>query len=208
MKQAIRYALIAFYAVAVLAPIWIFFSLRGGLSILQVSDYGQLASILYPLDGLMAFSFVAMQALIGSNMLRLRLIFKRIMNFHRLQGVLALFFILLHPAMIITTFGLGNTLSRNVVAPEQEIYILLAQVALVIVLTTISTAIIAWKLQKLPGTWRQIHKLNYLVFPLAWTHSWFVGSDVQTTNLKYLWILYMAIFIPSVIQRFRTGKTA
>lgn len=208
MKQGIKYGLITFYSVGVIAPICVFFSLRGGLSILQVNDYKQLASVLYPLDGLMAFTFVAMQALIGSNMLRLRLIFKRIMSFHRLQGVLALFFILLHPAMVITTFGLGNTLNRNIVAPEMKIYILLAQIALVIVLTTISTAIIAWKLQKLTGTWRKIHLLNYFVFPLVWIHSWFVGSDIQQTPLKYLWIIYMLVFIPAVIQRFRTGSKA
>lgn len=207
-KQVIRYALLLAYCLAVIAPLYIFFSLRGGLSGVSLSSLKSFSSTVYPLDGLLAFTFVAMQAIIGSNMLRLRLIFKKIMNFHRYQGVLALFFIILHPLAVLITYGFTRFIDRDIVAPSLKIYILLAWLAWLIVITTISTAIMAWQLQLLAGYWRKIHVLNYAVFPLVWIHSWFVGTDVQSTPLKYLWIVYALIWLPSMVQRFRTGSTA
>ncbi|MBI2984912.1 MAG: non-heme iron oxygenase ferredoxin subunit [Candidatus Kerfeldbacteria bacterium] len=46
------------------------------------------------------------------------------------------------------------------------------------------------KLVSVKRWWRRVHVLNYLVFALVWLHSWNIGSDVQGTNLRWLWLVF------------------
>ena len=38
--------------------------------------------------------------------------------------------------------------------------------------------------------WRYVHFGNYAVFISVWIHGWFLGSDLQYSALKYVWIVY------------------
>ncbi len=73
-------------------------------------------------------------------------IFSKILNFHRYQGLAALTLVLIHPAMVLATFGLKRYVDRSVVASSVSIYIVPAQLALAIIPVTVTTAFIAWKL--------------------------------------------------------------
>jgi len=53
--------------------------------------------------------------------------------------------------------------------------------------------------------WHYIHFANYAVFTSVWIHSWFLGSDVQATSLKYLWIFYLITAIAATFGRITRG---
>lgn len=203
-----RPALILLYLLFYILPGYVFFSVRGGLQILRGLDFSSANSLFFPLFGLYAFTLVSLQLIIGSNMRRLRPIFPKIMNFHRLQGLVALTFVLIHPLMVLAAFGVVAFINRSVVPSSVSIYILPAQLALVIIPVTVITAVAAWKFRRLTRVWRYLHYANYLAFALVWVHSWFVGSDIQSTPLKYVWLFYAAAALISVFLRLKRGFVA
>lgn len=175
-KILIRYGLIAGYLYLLIVPGFIFLSIRPGLPLTRET--------LFPLGGLYAFTLVAMQVIIGSNMRRLRPIMgAKILKFHRYQGLFALSFALIHPFMAMSVLGISESLSRP--------YVAYGALAAGLLLLTVGTAAGAWKLNQFGGSWRFIHFGNYAVFILAWLHSWFIGSDIQSTPLKYVWLFYL-----------------
>lgn len=208
MKQALKWALVASYLALLILPGYVFFSIRGGLVFLTGTDLRSALVLLFPLFGLYAFTFVSLQVLIGSNMLRLRPVFPKIMIFHRFHGLLALTFACLHPLMILAAFGIVNSWHLRFVSPRLRIWVLVALLAISLLLLTVTTAVAAWKFGKFTGVWRKIHLLNYLVYALVWLHSWFIGSDIQATNLRYIWMLYALAVAASLTARIIRGRTA
>jgi DMSO/TMAO reductase YedYZ heme-binding membrane subunit len=192
--RPLRYLGYVIYLKLLILPGWIFFANRGGFSTKLLGP-----DILFPLFGLYAFTFVAMQMIIGSNMRRLRPIFPKLLQFHRWQGLFAFTFACLHPLLITLAFGLYDTyVTHNITAPALRGYVWYGIIALSLMFVTVATAVAAWKFQKFAKTWRTIHLLNYVVFVSAWIHSWFIGSDVQTTALKYVWLFYLVAWVVSL----------
>lgn len=192
----LRYLGYLIYLVLLFVPGWVFFAARPGVPMA--------ADTIYPLFGLYAFTFVAIQMILGSNMRRLRPIYPKVMQFHRWQGLFALAFAFVHPLLAAAAFGPQATfLQRTIVPPSLSNYIIFGIIASDLMLVTVITAVAAWKFQKFTKTWRTIHLLNYLVFILAWVHSWFIGSDVQGSILKYVWIFYLLVWLVSVALRVR-----
>ncbi len=210
--QRLKYPLIALYLVLLGLPINIF--LRSRWSFLWSLDPKTFAKIIFPVFGLIAFSLVSFQVIIGPNIKILKRIFPKIYTFHRLEGLFALLFAVIHPLIILLVYGVANELwQHQFVAPSLRGYIWFGEAALALMLVTVTTAFGAWKLSKFNISWRWLHYLNYAVFISAWAHSWFIGSDVKTTGLKYIWIFYLAagvgsllvrILAPSLVGRART----
>lgn len=185
----VRISLIAFYAIALVMPGFIFFQTRGGVSFLSGLDAATLSSLLFPLVGLYAFTLVWAQVVLGSGMWLWRKVFSWIETLHRTQGVFALLFALTHPTMIAYGYGLELYLSREYVAPELKFYLYLGYFQLLVLCCTVATALLR-KTSFMKKWWRKIHLANYAVFVSVWVHGWFLGSDVQFSSLKYLWLMY------------------
>ncbi len=186
-----------------------FFKDRGGTGFLAGLDARTFSLLIFPLAGLYAFFFVWMQILIGTNMDLLRRIYRRIEMFHRAEGLFALLLAITHPSLILFGFGLSGYLSLGFVAPRMKIFALIGEVQLFLMLLTVSTALLMrhpW----LKRRWHVIHYLNYLVFTLVWVHSWFLGTDVRPTALRYLWMFYgltAAVSTAGRIVRARAKRT-
>lgn len=195
MNRPLRYGLAAAYLFLMLLPVYIFAYQRPGLAMTPAT--------LFPLFGLMAFSLVAMQVIIGSNMRRLRPVMgPGLLKFHRYQGMLALILSLLHPLMIVLTFGLWDAVwTKSFLPASLRGFVLFGQLALVLMIATVGSAFLAWKFQKLTTLWRVIHFANYGVFVFAWIHSWFIGSDISSTPLKWVWLFYLGAWCVSLLLR-------
>jgi DMSO/TMAO reductase YedYZ heme-binding membrane subunit len=195
-----RAILIGLYTAALLLPLYVYFYQRGGASFLENAGPGLALKLLFPLIGLYAFTLVTLQVLVATNIRWLRRFWPGILRFHRAQGSFALLFAVLHPGFILLGYGAAKYLSFRYVAPDQVWWLLPGYAALIILLLTTGTALLAWRGRDIPW-WRKLHRLNYAVFVLAWLHSWFIGSDTQSVLLRTVWVVYLLVVIVSV-----TGK--
>src|SRR4051794_18034481 len=101
MRSALRTAIFALYAAALVLPVAVFLNVRGGFSAfsgLAATDFFQ---SVFPLFGLIAFTLVTMQVLIATNRWWLITLWPRVILFHRFQGSFALLFALTHPLFIL-----------------------------------------------------------------------------------------------------------
>lgn len=201
MRRLYQGLILAAYAAALVIPGAVFVSHRGGFGFLAGAHGATVLQFLFPLLGLYAFTFVTMQVLVATNIWWLRRLWPRITNFHRFQGTFALLFVILHPLFILTGFGLAQFLNFDFTSTNFVPYAILGETAFVILMATIGTAILVWRGRNIPW-WFTLHKLNYLVFILVWLHSYLIGGDIRSSNLRYLWILYLVMVIVSFFGKY------
>lgn len=196
------------FAVALALPSYAFFHDRNGTSFLNGVHGKALLQVLFPLVGLYAFTFVTAQLLIATNLRWLTKLWPGVIRYHRAQGIFALLFAILHPLFILTGVGLTSILSsKGFVRPGLAGWLIPAYTALVILIFTVVTALLAWSGRRL-AWWRNVHRLNYLVFGLVWVHSWFIGTDTPTRLLRATWITYLVLVTASAIGRYWTAHRA
>ena len=200
-KKLLKYGLALLYVAALCLPAYAFFHDRGGTAFLQSQNYKTSLQLLFPLLGLYAFTFVAWQVLIATNLRWLRRFWPRIIQFHRFEGSFALLFALVHPSFILIGYGLSTYLHYRFVAPPLRWWLVPAYTGLTIMIFTVLTAHLAWIGRNLPW-WRKFHRLNYAVFALVWTHSWFIGSDLHTPLLRRVWLLYLTAVVASTAAKY------
>lgn len=189
-------------------PGYAFFTARSGLTFLDGADFQTASRRLFPLVGLYAFFLVWLQVMMGSNRRWLRSFFPNIIRFHRIEGVFALLFALTHPTLLIFGYGLDAYLKDAFVTRDRVLFVWFGRVALFLIVLTAGSALLQ-RISWLRTRWRMIHYLNFFVFILVWFHSWNLGSDVQSSGLRYLWYFYGLTFVLSVIGRFaRRGSRA
>lgn len=200
MQRVLRWILPLVFLSLLPLPAYVFFSSRSGLAFLSGVDFQTANLLLFPLLGLYAFFFVWAQILIGSSINPLRRVFPGIEKFHRIEGVVAFLFAVFHPAMLFFGVGLSAYLHYEFVDPTKKVFVFMAQAALLLMFLTVGTALLR-KTKLFQRVWRKIHYANYAVFALVWVHSWNIGSDVQSTNLRYLWYFFGATAILSTAWR-------
>ena len=142
------------------------------------------------------------QFIIGANTRLLIRIFPRIIQYHRRQGLFAFLFAFIHPLLIAIAFGADQLISYKFLPPPLRPYAFLGTLALTLLILTAGTALLS-KSRFIGPRWRIIHYLNYLVFTLAWLHSWLIGSDIRSTPLRYLWLFFAATAIISLALRLK-----
>lgn len=200
-KQLVKSGLILLYLTALCIPVYAFFHDRGGTAFLHSLSYRVSLQLIFPLLGLYAFTFVTWQVLIATNLRWLRRLWPHILQFHRFQGSFALLFAVVHPSFILIGFGLSKYLHYSFVAPPLRWWLVPAYTGLTIMVATVLTAHLAWIGRNLPW-WRKLHRLNYLVFALVWTHSWFIGSDLRTPLLRGIWVTYLILVMLSTFGKY------
>lgn len=198
----------AAWLAALITPAWVFFGLRGGPGFLSGLDPRTFMLSVFPLVGLYAFTLVWAQVMLGANMPLLRSAIPWVETFHRVEGVFALLFALTHPLLLVGGLGLFEYLKIGFVATQYRIFVLLGDLQLLLIILTAGTALLM-KLPWLKRRWHLIHYANYAVFAMVWTHSWFLGSDVRPTPLRYLWYFFAATVVLSLAGRvLRTRRKA
>ncbi len=186
-------------ALILIAPGWVFFSTRS-VSTLRLLDLRSFGLFIFPLVGLCAFTLVWFQLMIGSSMDLLRKVFPRIEVYHRTEGVFVLLFALTHPLLLLIGVGSVAYFQRSYIAPQLAPYIWLGYFQLLLICLTAGTALLR-KTPLVKKYWRAIHYFNYLVFVSVWIHSWFLGSDVRSTSLQYLWVFFALTALTSTLWR-------
>lgn len=185
-------------------PAYAYFYNRGGVGFLEGMDFKTGSIFIFPLVGLYAFYFVWAQLLLGSCINVLRPLSKWFERWHRVQGIFALLFALSHPLLIVIGYGLEPYLQKQFISDDLAVYVLLGQIQLFVLLVTVTAAILS-RLPFIKRYWQYIHMANYVVFIMVWIHSWFIGSDVRITPLKYLWWGFGVTMILSTVWRIYRG---
>src|SRR4051812_20587173 len=157
-KRLAQIGLVTLYVLALCLPLYIFFHDRGGTAFLHGLNLRVEFQLIFPLVGLYAFTFVAWQVLITTNLRWLRRLWPNILNFHRFQGSFALLFAVLHPSFILIGYGLSTYLHYRFLAPSLRWWLLPAYTALIFLLFTTATALLAWRGMNIPW-WRKLHRL-------------------------------------------------
>jgi hypothetical protein len=201
-KKRLYFSLVLFfgYVTILVLPAWIFFSKRGGIGFLDGADFTTSSTLLFPLVGLYAFTFVWSQLMIGANLWFLRRLIPSLTHFHRSQGIAVLFFALLHPLLLLVGVGFNDYLKMEFVDPTLKLFVWLGEIQLLLILITVCSALLRRRTW-MRRWWRRIHLANYMVFFSAWLHSWYLGSDIQSTDLRWLWIFFGSTATLSILVK-------
>lgn len=202
-----RSVLLIAYLIASFLPVYSFFALRGGLSAIPTTNLRALSYFLFPLCGLYAFTLLWLQVLVGSSMAPLTRLFPTIRKIHKRHGIYALVFACLHPLLLLVGIGFNNYITFSYISRLLLIFVLLGYVQLLILFTVVITALLMYSRLLRGKRWRYIHFLTYAAFVLAWIHSWVLGTDVQATPLRYLWLFAAATVLVSVGWRFKRSRS-
>lgn len=195
---------IIIFLILLVIPGYVFFAERGGLSFFADADFKTLAHLIFPIFGLYAFFLVWLQIVLGASMPLFRKLFNNINSIHKIEGIFALLFAFLHPLFLLMAIGLTKYRNFEYVSDKMKVFALFGTLALVLIIITALTALLM-RLPWLRTRWRMVHYLNYAIFVLVFIHSWNLGSDIQSTGLKYLWLFYgITAIIATTYRLWRT----
>lgn len=199
-RTAVRALTLGLLLFVLIAPVATFFNNRGGFSILTAGSAQATLQTIFPLFGLIAFTLLTAQILLATNRWWLDAYWPGAKNYHRYEGMFTLAFALLHPFSILLGFGLSSYWHHSFVSDKLALWLIPAYLGLSILVATVTTAILSWKFDKTKW-WFKLHLFNYGVFVLIWLHSWFIGSDVRFSNLRWLWLIYLVAVLGSFVKR-------
>ncbi len=159
------------------------------------------------ITGLLAFTLLFMQIMIGSHMTRfLQIIGAKAYKLHITQGLITYGLVLIHPFLyFLINYQISNNLftSLLVILPsfknQTEIFLVFGKVAFT--LLTISVCAAYFRTKPLfRRNWRAFHILNYLVFFLILIHAR-VGTDFTTPPFLYVYWLATILVSGTVIYK-------
>lgn len=158
---------------------------------------------IFPLFGLMAFTFIWSQIMLGAFMRPLARWYKTVFPFHIFQGISALLFAFLHPLFLFISLPAAERFKLPItfVAPGLDKFVFLGDTGLFLLFVGVAAGALrktAW----LKKYWHRIHFVNYLVFFLIFFHSWNLGTDVQSSPiLRPLWLFFFGTVVLGIIYR-------
>ncbi|EEG76314.1 ferredoxin reductase family protein [Dethiobacter alkaliphilus] len=149
------------------------------------------------LAAVLGFLFFFVQFLLSA---RLKLIeegfgLDRMLRYHRNVGRLALGFLLLHPALWLIYERQQGILFI------WTVFRIIGIVVLVGLMITAAVAALYKKLNLPYELWLNIHKANYILFPLVFVHVF--ANAFPGTGLFYLWIVLAVLFALLIIHKLR-----
>lgn len=161
-----------------------------------------LFNFLQRLTGLLAFSLIFVQIMLGSFMNKwIEKFGGWIFKFHVIEGIFAYLFILSHPLFfVLINYKLKGTFDPFYVFTDfcvlcqnkLELYYTFGRVAFWL----ITIAVLAAELRTQPWllrNWRKFHILSYFAFFFVALHSWNVGSDIASK--PFIWFYWTATIL-------------
>lgn len=207
MKTILQTGTVLFFAFAILAPIYIWYTTNGMILFnqpnLRLSDTLRL---IFPLLGMLSFTLIWFQIMLGAFMTPLYKLFAPldILKFHIFEGTAAIILVFLHPTLLFGAQfldeGWNGFFSFSFVASDKVMYVFMGEVAFVLFFTAVSAAILRNK-PFLVKHWRKFHMLQYVTFILVFLHSINLGSHTSSSPIKQLWLLYATTFLIALFYR-------
>lgn len=209
MKSLLKLLIVSIFISSLLAPLFIWFQ-TNGQTIINQSERLSLEDILrltFPLFGLIGFTLLWLQIMLGAFMQPLSRLFAplSVFKFHIWEGVTTIIFVLLHPGLL----GIAELMKKgfslklleyDFVAPGNAIFVVFGDIAFFLFFAAVLAALLRnrpW----LVNHWRKIHYLNYVVFVMVLIHSLRLGSHTQEGVLRRLWLFYALTFLAALTYR-------
>jgi hypothetical protein len=197
MRTLLKYGIVIVWIAILLTPPTIFIQNNGWPNWSEPITF-------FPLFGLMAFTLVWSQIMLGSFMRYWEKLYPRILPLHIVQGLFTLGFAGTHWLLLFSTFlpnRVAEYLGYTYVSPELKIYAILGQIALLL----LGLGVVAGLLRDWPPIkryWHWLHLVHYLVFFIIFIHSRNLGSDLHSTPaLQYLWYFFFVTVAGGIIYR-------
>ncbi len=116
---------------------------------------------------------------------------------HRIFGIIGFVFILIHPMALFISDKLQGYDSEFVSSK------IIGVISLILLIVSALTAMLYGIIKIKYEIWKNIHKINYIVFPLAFIHSLWIGSDIiRSWTLKIFWWVLFVIYLVILIYKF------
>ena len=153
------------------------------------------------LFALTGFVFILVQYVLSS---RIKLIERgigldRLFIIHRICGRVGLILLLFHPALLFIGLKLQNN-DFHFFTPLK----IIGEITLILLSVAAGTALLYGHVKMKYETWKNTHKIIYVVFPLAFVHSFLINSDVkEIIVLKIFWLFLLSIFLIVLIFKTR-----
>jgi DMSO/TMAO reductase YedYZ heme-binding membrane subunit len=103
--------------------------------------------------------------------------------------------LVLHPASLIISERLQGYPSS--MGPLKTMGV----IALVFLLAAGGAALFSRRLHLKVRTWKAIHRLGYAVLPMAFVHSLLLGTTLQKTAARAVWVILAVIYLAHLLQR-------
>ena len=184
--------------------VWILILASGPVSVLRNTPLSLafggsliLINIFQRLTGLLAFSLLFAQIMLGSFMGKwVQILGARAFKFHVTEGLVTYGFILVHPLMqVLIDFELRGVLGAFMTfLPGRDIFLNLGKISLLLLTVGVFAAYFRTK-PFFRRHWLKFHILNYVAFSLIAVHSWYLGTDIKTP--PFVWVYWTAVFAVS-----------
>lgn len=196
--------------------VWLFLILSGPVSILRnipistvLSDQSLQINFLQRIFGLLAFTLLFIQIMIGAFMKRwVQIIGAKAYKYHITQGLFTYGVVLVHPTLFsILNWKLFGSfkiflLPSGFYPLDYERFLVPARVAFVLLTIGVAAGYFRTK-PFFRRHWRKFHILNYLAFFLIVLHSKAIGSDIATP--PFVWVYYFAITAVAITVLYKLG---
>jgi predicted ferric reductase len=158
------------------------------------------------LFALMAFGLIFFQYLLSS---RIKVFERDIgldfqFRIHKICGMVILILVLAHPTAIVISEKLQGYGSPMGVVK------MIGVITLVIVIVAVAVAALNHAFRLSYEGWKRIHRIAYVLFPLGFVHSFFLGSGVQRLPLKLFWLVlalcYLAVITHKLVRRYQLRR--
>ncbi len=116
---------------------------------------------------------------------------------HRKIGIIALILIIAHPILFFISEKLQGYQT------PMSVLKVLGLVTLLLLLLAAGAALLYGVLPLKYETWKGVHKIAYVIFVLAFIHSFFIGSNLQRWPMRIAWIILAMIFIGILAYKLR-----
>lgn len=208
LKVFLKYSIPFIFLIAFLIPGYTYFIVNKTSTVDVLSTSSSFSvdlGVVFRLLGLYAITFVWLQIISGAFLIPLIGLYgPAIFKLHRLEGIFALVFATFHPILFYSystlIFGfnaLPFAIADYLGNPKIIIFGYFGPVVWTLLISTVLTALLMRHIK----IWRKIHLLNYVVFLLAITHSFMIGTEVKLQPLRGLYLFFFLTFLLSFFYR-------
>ena len=199
----------------VLLSIWLLILSSGPITVLfntpistALNDDILFVNFLQRIFGLLAFTMLGSQIILGSNMKWwIRMVGAKAYRYHITEGIVAYLFILLHPLMQVILYfkAEGPYFGLLAFIFEKNVFINLGKLAFILLTISIIAAYFRTK-PFFRKNWNKLHLLNYFSFFIIAFHSWAIGTDVKTYPFVTIYTLMIICVFLGIIETIKQAK--
>jgi len=121
----------------------------------------------------------------------------RLFGIHQICGGIILALITAHPLLILLSERL-----QGYAAPFGFLKVL-GLIAILLVWAAAGSALLYGRIPMGYESWKRIHCIGYLILPLAFVHSFFMGSTLQRGTMREFWAILFLIYLAVAVNRIR-----